>query len=209
MGIGTSLSLGIFLAQQAPIFYVSGLLIARMGANSSDILNVFLQVGAVLNTLSGVVGLWPLVMEATTLTVPILEIIELDTDSEEGVGKVQSTTGLQAGGKVDVNGRETVVEELKSVSISSSSSSMMLDTVVVNPEDVKGGVEFKDVDFVYPTRPENQILSKFSLNVAPGQVVAFVGSSGCGKSSILQVLLGLYPVQGKDFVFLFEWLLYL
>ena len=59
-------------------------------------------------------------------------------------------------------------------------------------------IEFKQVEFYYPTRPDMQVLHGLDLNVNPGQVVALVGSSGCGKSTCLQLLERFYdPVNGK------------
>jgi ATP-binding cassette, subfamily B (MDR/TAP), member 8 len=46
-----------------------------------------------------------------------------------------------------------------------------------------GDVEFKNVDFTYPTRADHQVLIDFSLNVKGGRMVALVGPSGSGKLS--------------------------
>ncbi|KAM0942669.1 putative Type 1 protein exporter [Dioscorea sansibarensis] len=48
-------------------------------------------------------------------------------------------------------------------------------------ENVRGEVEFKGVDFAYPSRPENLTLNEFSLKVPAGMTVALVGSSGSGS----------------------------
>ena len=47
-----------------------------------------------------------------------------------------------------------------------------------------GDIEFQNVDFRYPTRPDQKILSNFSIKIPAGQMVALVGSSGGGKSTI-------------------------
>ena len=61
-----------------------------------------------------------------------------------------------------------------------------------------GKVDFTDVDFHYPRRPANQVLDGFSLRVDAGQTVALVGSSGCGKSTCIQLLLRFYgPNHGE------------
>ncbi|KAF8653188.1 hypothetical protein HU200_062638 [Digitaria exilis] len=58
--------------------------------------------------------------------------------------------------------------------------------------DVAGVVEFKNVEFCYPSRPESPILVRFSLRVMAGRTVALVGSSGSGKSTVLALLQRFY-----------------
>lgn len=53
------------------------------------------------------------------------------------------------------------------------------------------------MEFHYPTRPEVQVLQGLNLIVKPGQMVALVGQSGCGKSTCIQLLQRLYdPLSG-------------
>lgn len=60
-----------------------------------------------------------------------------------------------------------------------------------------GLIQFSKVEFHYPTRPEMQILRGLNLIVKPGQMVALVGQSGCGKSTCIQLLQRLYdPLSG-------------
>ncbi len=59
----------------------------------------------------------------------------------------------------------------------------------------RGDIEFANVNFSYPTRPEQMALKDFSLRVKPGEVVALVGPSGAGKSTVFQMLLRFYDPQ--------------
>lgn len=53
------------------------------------------------------------------------------------------------------------------------------------------------MSFVYPTRPDTKILNKLNLTINQGQTVALVGSSGCGKSTTVQLTERFYdPVDG-------------
>uniref|UniRef100_A0A671WWQ0 ATP-binding cassette, sub-family B (MDR/TAP), member 4 n=1 Tax=Sparus aurata TaxID=8175 RepID=A0A671WWQ0_SPAAU len=63
---------------------------------------------------------------------------------------------------------------------------------------VKGDIEFKGIHFNYPSRPEVKILNNLTLNVKSGQTMALVGSSGCGKSTTVQLLQRFYdPHEGS------------
>uniref|UniRef100_A0AAR2K970 Bile salt export pump n=1 Tax=Pygocentrus nattereri TaxID=42514 RepID=A0AAR2K970_PYGNA len=64
--------------------------------------------------------------------------------------------------------------------------------------DFKGNIEFMDCKFTYPSRPDIQVLNGLCVSVKPGQTLAFVGSSGCGKSTSVQLLERFYdPDSGK------------
>jgi len=65
------------------------------------------------------------------------------------------------------------------------------------PESCKGHIELKGVEFRYPTRPEVTVLKNMNLSCEPGKVLALVGQSGSGKSSIVSLLERFYdPEQG-------------
>jgi ATP-binding cassette subfamily B (MDR/TAP) protein 1 len=63
-------------------------------------------------------------------------------------------------------------------------------------DSVQGGVEFKDVHFRYPTRPNVPVLRGLNLTVKKGQYVALVGSSGCGKSTTISLIERFYSPLG-------------
>ncbi|MCB1363488.1 MAG: ATP-binding cassette domain-containing protein [Rhodobacteraceae bacterium] len=66
------------------------------------------------------------------------------------------------------------------------------------PRPVQGAIAFEDVTFRYPSRPEILALDGVSLNVEPGETVAFVGPSGAGKTTIIQMIQRFYdPDRGR------------
>ncbi|WP_299598938.1 ABC transporter transmembrane domain-containing protein [uncultured Tateyamaria sp.] len=66
------------------------------------------------------------------------------------------------------------------------------------PQPVSGHITFDDVRFAYPARPAINALDGVSLDIRPGETVAFVGPSGAGKTTIIQMLLRFYdPQEGR------------
>ncbi len=66
------------------------------------------------------------------------------------------------------------------------------------PEPAIGSLEFDDVSFRYPTRPDDKAIHELKLAIAPGETVAVVGPSGAGKSTLFQLALRFYdPQEGR------------
>ncbi|KAK8257312.1 ABC multidrug transporter Mdr1 [Phyllosticta capitalensis] len=66
---------------------------------------------------------------------------------------------------------------------------------------LEGDIEFRDVHFRYPKRPDQPVLRGLNLKVKPGQYIALVGASGCGKSTTIGLLERFYdPLAGGVFV---------
>ena len=59
----------------------------------------------------------------------------------------------------------------------------------------QGAIEIRDINFAYPSRPNITVCKDYSLSIAPGESVALVGASGCGKSTIINLLLRFYDPQ--------------
>ncbi|KAL4224048.1 hypothetical protein ACF0H5_017505 [Mactra antiquata] len=67
--------------------------------------------------------------------------------------------------------------------------------------DFDGCIEYKNVDFTYPSRPETQVVKNVNLTVEPGQMVALVGPSGGGKSTLVNLLERFYdPDSGSIYL---------
>ncbi|KAL5717003.1 ABC-type xenobiotic transporter [Ranunculus cassubicifolius] len=70
-------------------------------------------------------------------------------------------------------------------------SGLMLDAIT-------GHLELKNIDFSYPSRPDDKILCDFTLNVPSGKTIALVGSSGSGKSTVISLIERFYdPISGQ------------
>ena len=61
--------------------------------------------------------------------------------------------------------------------------------------EIQGNVDVKEAEFQYPTRPNIQILKRLKLSIKKGESIALVGESGCGKSTVIQLIQRLYDLE--------------
>ncbi|OUM56955.1 hypothetical protein PIROE2DRAFT_49127 [Piromyces sp. E2] len=80
-----------------------------------------------------------------------------------------------------------------------------LEDGIIPEKSMEGHIEFQDVHFNYPSRPDIEVLKGISFKCLPGQTVAIVGASGSGKSTLIQLLERFYDknsgrilIDGKD-----------
>ncbi|KAJ9169431.1 hypothetical protein P3X46_017631 [Hevea brasiliensis] len=134
-------------------------------------------------------------------------------------GSVLVTEKGEKGGAVFVSGICTIlggvsimsalpnISFLSEAKIAATRIQEMIDQIpVIDSEDEKGRtlsylrgeIEFKEVDFSYPSRPDTPILQGFNLKVKAGKTVGLVGGSGSGKSTVIALLERFYdPISGN------------
>ena len=94
-----------------------------------------------------------------------------------------------------------VVTELQNALASAARVFALIDEEPITPEDAdavdlkqaEGGVELDHVNFSYV--PEKSLIEDFNLSVKPGQRIAIVGPTGCGKSTVINLLMRFYDVK--------------
>lgn len=66
---------------------------------------------------------------------------------------------------------------------------------VITPEDIKGGITFKNFSFAYPDDPNQNALENINFEIKAGETVGIIGKIGCGKSTLVNMLFRLYNVE--------------
>ncbi|XP_016367985.1 bile salt export pump-like, partial [Sinocyclocheilus rhinocerous] len=117
-------------------------------------------------------------------------VISALVTSATALGRASSFTPDYAKAKIAAAQLFKLLDRVPKISISKTEGQSW--------DDFKGRIEFKGCRFTYPSRPDIQVLRGLEVSVHPGQTLAFVGSSGCGKSTSVQLLERFYePDEGQ------------
>jgi len=72
----------------------------------------------------------------------------------------------------------------------------------IDPEnEIHGQLHFQNLSFAYPSRPEQEVLMDFSVSIAANQLIALVGASGAGKTTLSSLILQLHQPTGGQILF--------
>ncbi|NWI94247.1 ABCBB protein, partial [Pitta sordida] len=120
----------------------------------------------------------------------VFRVISAIVTSGTALGKASSYTPNYAKAKTSAARFFQLVDRHPKISVYSENGEKW--------DDFKGSIEFLNCKFTYPSRPDIQVLKGLSIAVKPGETLAFVGSSGCGKSTSVQLLERFYdPEKGS------------
>ncbi|XP_054826934.1 bile salt export pump isoform X2 [Eublepharis macularius] len=120
----------------------------------------------------------------------VFRVISCIVTSGTALGRASSYTPNYAKAKIAAARFFQLVDRIPLISVYSD--------VGEKWENFCGNIDFINCKFTYPSRPDTQVLKGLSVSVKSGQTLAFVGSSGCGKSTSVQLLERFYdPEEGK------------
>nr|AAK52958.1 bile salt export pump [Leucoraja erinacea] len=120
----------------------------------------------------------------------VFRVISAIVTSGTALGRASSYTPDYAKAKIAAARFFQLIDRAPKINIDSSEGEKW--------SNFRGDIKFVECTFTYPTRPDFQVLNGLSVCVMPGQTLAFVGSSGCGKSTSVQLLERFYdPNQGR------------
>ncbi|KAM9334421.1 bile salt export pump-like [Symphorus nematophorus] len=120
----------------------------------------------------------------------VFRVISAIVTSGTALGRASSYTPDYAKAKISAARFFQLLDRVPQISVYSSKGDKW--------DNFQGNIDFIDCKFTYPTRPDIQVLNGLNVSVKPGQTLAFVGSSGCGKSTSVQLLERFYdPDHGK------------
>uniref|UniRef100_A0A674NB95 Bile salt export pump n=1 Tax=Takifugu rubripes TaxID=31033 RepID=A0A674NB95_TAKRU len=120
----------------------------------------------------------------------VFRVISAIVTSGTALGKASSYTPDYAKAKISAARFFQLLDRVPQISVYSEKGEKW--------NNFQGNIDFIDCKFTYPTRPDIQVLNGLNVSVKPGQTLAFVGSSGCGKSTSVQLLERFYdPDHGR------------
>jgi len=178
-GLGIGIMMGLLYVSYGIAFFQGSKFIHSGEMDAGKVMKVFMNVLFGINGISNCTNSLNVFGEATGAASKLFSIIER---------------------KPKIGNKS--VDDKNSLSDTSSNSS---GSTFVQESPIKGVVEFKDVHFRYPSRPDVEVLKGISFSCEPGKTVALVGASGSGKSTIIQLLERFYSfeagsilIDGKD-----------
>ncbi|HWR62395.1 MAG TPA: ABC transporter ATP-binding protein [Clostridia bacterium] len=141
---------------------------------SQPITQMSQQMNSILNALAGAERIFELIDEKPEADEGTVELVKVRRNEKGGPEETESSTGLWAWKQAGPDGSTSYIE-------------------------VRGDVRFEDVTFGY--EEDNAVLKGISLYAKPGQKIAFVGSTGAGKTTITNLINRFYDVPDGKIIY--------
>lgn len=193
---GSVMQLVVNLALLCVLGY-GGMLVSRGDLSPGDLASFVMYSVMMGANISGISTQYIDLMKAVAAANRILEIVDREPpipppyieDNHEN--NLLLTTVSTAKNVDNTDDSETIATNMDSLEM----MELGIETETTELEVVPMSVDFENVTFSYPTRPDAKVLDDLNLSIEAGQTVALVGGSGGGKSTIASLLTRLYDPQ--------------
>ncbi|KAL3937844.1 MAG: hypothetical protein SGBAC_007125 [Bacillariaceae sp.] len=166
------------------------------GAISAGDLTGFVMYSLLLaGNLSGLTAIYSDLIRSLASSKRILDILDREPLIESSASSFQALSNTKMDGN-PLSQIEYIPANLLSDGQGESANEVamsMEETTKKQPQ--AASIDIQGLNFSYPSRPDMQVMNDFSLNIQPGEIVALVGGSGSGKSTVANVLTRLYDVE--------------
>ncbi|KAG5856705.1 hypothetical protein ANANG_G00010730 [Anguilla anguilla] len=123
----------------------------------------------------------------------VFMVVIVITFAAMGIGRATSSSPDIAKAKASAQSILALLEQKPEIDICNDEGEKLTDCA--------GNLEFRGIHFAYPMRPNVKVLQGLTVSVGPGQTLALVGGSGCGKSTSIQLLERFYdPATGHVYM---------
>ncbi len=158
-----------FCGQNVVVFY-GGLLVRNGSLSSGELVSFLLYLQSLSDAFASIGYIFSSLTQAVGAADKIFELMHR---KPRGLAQSSAPPSQPSG----LNARN-IVEKVR--------------TTGLEPAECKGEIKLENVEMYYPARPNRRILNGMSLSVPPGSIVALVGPSGGGKSSVISLVQNLY-----------------
>mmetsp|Transcript_5970 Transcript_5970/g.12774 ORF Transcript_5970/g.12774 Transcript_5970/m.12774 type:complete len:542 (+) Transcript_5970:1653-3278(+) len=155
----------------ALVVFYGGLLVRNGSLSSGELVSFLLYLQSLSSAFSTIGYIFSSLTQAVGAADKIFELMHR---KRIGMAAQSSSTSQRVHGLNDQN----IVEKVR--------------TSGLEPSECRGEVTLENVEMYYPARPNKRVLNGMSLMVPPGSVVALVGPSGGGKSSVISLVQNMY-----------------
>lgn len=179
LGYGTVVGSLPELVKAVVLFY-GGLLVQSGSISGGELVSFILYLSSLSQAFNNLGGVYASLVRAVGAADKVCELMNR---------KPQLTTPSY----VDEEHVEALVANKRSHLLGVESTKVLEQRAMgLSPQNCTGEITFDTVDFSYPARPNRLVLNGLDLRIPSGQIIALVGSSGSGKSSIVKLIQHLY-----------------
>jgi len=180
----------------ALVVFYGGLLVRNGNLSSGELVSFLLYLQSLSDAFASIGYIFSSLTQAVGAADKIFELMH-----RKRRGMVQSSSSSssppQPGPTNDRNNNNNN-NNINNNKINNNSIIEKVRTTGLEPNECRGEIQLQNVEMYYPARPNRRILNGMSLSVPPGSIVALVGPSGGGKSSVISLVQNLYqPSSGR------------